>query len=188
MSGVSESSKLVRSVIKPLLHPLEQIGGGVGWRASVGSGGRLAWGVAAGGLGGGEGEAQALTSSTGSSQIGAQVLGFLAGMGDFLFNDSGAAVFFSAGGLDGHAGLAVPVDALTLQLGDGGLMGGALVGQAHSLQAQQGGQGQHSGDQDAGGHGAAFSAQGMMLMSTQRRSLGSRKKRLQARRPCGFRV
>lgn len=155
MSLVSESSKVIRSLVKPALHDGEQIGGGVGCRASAGSGGRVAWGVAAGGLGGGEGAAQALTSSTGSSKVISKVRGFLAGMFNFLLHRLGAPEFFGSRSLDGHTGFALPVAALALQLGHRLLVVGALVGQAQGLQAQQSGKGQDGGKQDAGGHGRA---------------------------------
>lgn len=151
VSGVSESSKLFRSIVKPALHPLEQIGGGIGWRASDGRGGRLAWGVGAGGCCG-EGDAQALTSSAGSSQVSAQVLGFLAGIVGLLLRHGGAAVFFSSGGLDGHPRFALPVAALALKLGDDGLMLGAHIRQAQGLQASERRDCQSSGEQNASHH------------------------------------
>lgn len=158
MSGASESSNSVRSLVKPALHDGKQIGGGVGWRASVGSGGRLACGVAAGGLGGCEGDAQALTSHTSSSKVSRQGLGFASGIVSLLFCHRGAAVFFGARRVNGHAGLALPVAALALKLGDRLLVVGVLVGQAHGLPAGQGSQGQDDDDQNPLDHlGASHS-------------------------------
>lgn len=68
--GVSEYSKLFRSVVKPALHVGEQIDGRGGWRASDGSGG-IAGGETTTGGGGkrvaqrGDGQGRDHLSSTG---------------------------------------------------------------------------------------------------------------------------
>ena len=66
MGGVSKCSKLSRSVVKPALHEIEQIGGGTGCRACGGIGG-----IAAGWTctGGGKGVAQPVSSSGSSSSV-----------------------------------------------------------------------------------------------------------------------
>lgn len=73
VSLVSVSSNSVRSLIKPALHVSEQIGGGVGWRASCGRGGIAGGGTTTGGEGG-DTLAQADTSIGSASSISARAI------------------------------------------------------------------------------------------------------------------
>lgn len=65
---VSMLSNFVRSLVKPALHVGEQIGGGVGWRATAGRGGIAGGGTTTGGKGC-DTPAQADTSIGSSSGI-----------------------------------------------------------------------------------------------------------------------
>ncbi len=140
---VSESSNSVRSRVKPALHVGEQIGGGVGCRATAGSGGTAGAGTT-GGSEGGETVAQPATSiSSGISISAGTVEGVVGFIGGFL-HLCGAALFFGAGLLAGHTGGFLQGGQLGGVFGLGFGVRGALVGQAAGLHAgghHRGGQG-----------------------------------------------
>ena len=96
MAGVSESSKLVRSVIKPLLHPCKQIAGGAGCWACTGSGG-IAGGATAGPGKLGETLAQPLASISGTVSISASLGKFRFSLMDNPFKRGNAPLFLKPG-------------------------------------------------------------------------------------------
>ncbi len=74
------SSNSVRSIIKPALHVGEQIDGGVGWRATAGSGGITGGGTTSGGDGGDTlAQPASSVSSAGSISAGAVKFGLCIG-------------------------------------------------------------------------------------------------------------
>lgn len=78
--SVSESSKACRSFVKPALHVGEQIDGGVGWRATAGSGGITGGGTTSGGEGGDTlAQPASSVSSAGSISAGAVKFGLCIG-------------------------------------------------------------------------------------------------------------
>ena len=125
---VSVSSNSIRSFIKPALHVGEQIGGGAGWRATLGSAG-MAAGSTTAGVKGGELCAQALTSIGSSTSIRARAgkLG-VSFIGGFL-HLVGATFFLGSSGIDGRPGAALHGGHALGVVGPGLGMGGLLGGQ-----------------------------------------------------------
>jgi hypothetical protein len=103
VAGVSESSKLVRSFVKPALHVGKQISGGVGCRACTGSGG-IAGGATAGPGKLGETLAQPLASISGTVSISASLGKFVFSFMDNPFKRFGAPLFFCSGLLASQLG------------------------------------------------------------------------------------
>lgn len=108
MCLISESSNVVRSVVKPALHVGEQIAGGSGCFAAVGNGGI----AAGGGSCGCKGLAQALSSSASGSSISASALGTLVGFIGDLLNRGDAALFLEPDSLHGRQRLLRALGAL----------------------------------------------------------------------------
>jgi hypothetical protein len=96
VAGVSESSKLVRSVVKPALHVGKQIAGGAGCWACTVSGG-IAGGATAGPGKLGDTLAQPLASISGASSISASLGKFRFSLMDNPFKRFGAPLFFCSG-------------------------------------------------------------------------------------------
>ena len=135
MGLVSKSSNSVRSFVKPAPHVGEQIGGGFGCRAWAGSGGFFAGCTTKGGGELGDTVAQPLTSSASSIGVIARRIKLLLGFIGNLLHGERAALFFFASGLHRLARGAFALGELDgmrrLRFG----VRGALVGQAHGLQA-----------------------------------------------------
>jgi hypothetical protein len=96
VAGVSESSKLVRSFVKPALHVGKQIAGGAGCCACTGSGG-IAGGATAGPGKLGETLAQPLASISGTVSISASLGKFRFSLMDNPFKRGNAPLFLNPG-------------------------------------------------------------------------------------------
>lgn len=130
------SSNSVRSFVKPALHEGEQIGGGVGWRACVGSGGM------AGACTTGAGKdrdplAQPLASSGSSNSISARTRQFRFGFINDPLQRFRAPLFFGPGLLLGFAGGPFQFRDLLGVRRPGVGMGLALDGEAMGLQRRE---------------------------------------------------
>ena len=96
MAGVSESSKLVRSFVKPALHVGKQIVGGASCWACTGSGG-IAGGSTAGPGKLGDTLAQPLASISGTISISASLGKFRFSLMDYPFKRGNAPLFLKPG-------------------------------------------------------------------------------------------
>lgn len=151
VSLVSVSSNSVRSLIKPALHVSEQIGGGVGWRASCGRGGIAGGGTTTGGEGG-DTLAQADTSIGSASSISARAIAVGLCFIQDLPQGCKSACFFGAVCGDGIAGCALQraqlLRVVTLRAGVCPLLDGEAVG----LQTCQGKRREQQPRERAGDH------------------------------------
>lgn len=145
MGLISESSNSVRSFIKPALHPLEQIFGGLGWRACAGSAGVFAGSTTKGGCEGGHTLAQPLTSSASGVSVIASLIELSLGFIGNLLSRLGAALFFGASVFDGLARGALALCELGRVLLDRLGVLALLIGQPHGLPTQQPDQDRHDG-------------------------------------------
>lgn len=90
------SSNSVRSLVKPALHVGEQMAGGVGWRATAGSGGIAGGGTTSGGEGG-DTPAQPASSISSAGSISAGAVKFGLCIFGNLHQVGVSALFFGAG-------------------------------------------------------------------------------------------
>lgn len=146
---VSMSSNSFRSLVKPALHVGEQIGGGVGWRASVGRGGIAGGGTTTGGEGC-DTLAQADTSIGSASSVSARAIAVGLGFIQDLPQGGETKAFFGAGGGDGLAcgtlQIAQLLRVVALRAGVGALLKREAVG----LQACHGERGEQYPGERAG--------------------------------------
>ena len=156
---VSMSSNSFRSFVKPALHVGEQIGGGVGWRASVGRGGIAGGGTTTGGEGCNT-PAQADTSIGSASSISPRAIAVgLCFIQDLPQGGKTAGAFRESGG-SGIAGSTLQraqlLRVITLRAGVCALLDGEAVG----LQAGEGQRGEQEPAERAGDHISSPSFQG----------------------------